>query len=149
MPSHTTITIFWAISVALVTLVKINSIIEDEHYFKKAALDQVRIVVLFEFIVNFYGLSLWLELAIVPVIAILAGMLGVAESDTKYKPVKTLLEGLFAIMGAVLISWSLYQAVTHLDNFGDQHHIEGLSITPIIVSCFSPLSLHNGSFCDI
>jgi hypothetical protein len=138
MPSHTTTTIFWTISVALVTLLKINSITEDEHYFKKATLDQVRLLVLFEFIINFYVLSLWVELAIVPVLAFLAGMLGVAESDTEYKPAKILLDGVFAIVGAVLISWSLYQAATHLDTFAISNTLKDLALPPLLSLAFLP-----------
>jgi hypothetical protein len=138
MPSHTTTTIFWTISVALVTLVKINSITEDEHYFKKAALDQVRLLVLFEFIINFYVLSLWLELAIVPILAFLGGMLVVAESDTRYKPVKTLLDWVFAIVGGVLISWSLYQAATHLDTFATSITLKDLALPPLMSLAFLP-----------
>jgi hypothetical protein len=138
MPSHATITIFWMISVALVSLVNINSITEDEHYFRKAALDQIKLLVLFEFIINFYVLSLWLELAIVPVVAFLGGMLAVAESNRQYKPVKTILDWLFAILGTVLMSWSLYQAVANLDTFATSTTLKDLAVPSLMSLAFLP-----------
>ena len=81
-------------------------------------------------------LNLWLELAIVPVLAFLGRMLGVAESDTKYKPVKPLLDGVFTIVGAILISWSLYQAVTHLDTFTTTNILKDFALPPLLSLAF-------------
>jgi len=94
--------------------------------------------VLFESIINFYVLSLWLELAIVPVLAFLGGMLGVAESDTKHKSVKTLLDRVFAILGAVLISLSLYQAATHFNTFGTSATLKDLVFAHLMSLAFLP-----------
>jgi hypothetical protein len=94
--------------------------------------------VLFESIINFYVLSLWLELAIVPVLAFLGGMLRVAESDTKHKSVKTLLDRVFAILGAVLISLSLYQAATHFNTFGTSATLKDLVFAHLMSLAFLP-----------
>ena len=137
-PSHTTTTIFWTAAVAFVTLLNINSITEDEHYFKKSALDQVRLLVLFEFVINFYVLSLWLELVIVPVTAVIGGMLAVAESDLKYKAVKTLLDSVLIVFGLALISFSLYRIATDFGAFTTSNTVVDLVLPPIMSLGFLP-----------
>lgn len=83
-PSHLKATVVWSITVAVVMLVDIN-ISRDEHLFKKAALDNLKITVLLDFLVNLYVFSFIIELVFIPFTALIGGMLVIAESHEKYK----------------------------------------------------------------
>lgn len=105
-PSNLTATALWALSAVFVTLLNLNSISEDEHYFRKIALEQLQLLVVLEFVINFYVFDLWVELIIVPVAALIGGMLALAESDSSYASVKKFLDLLLVISGALLISFA-------------------------------------------
>lgn len=76
-------TIIWAVSVAAVLLFRLPSISEDADYFKQALKDNLKLIVVLEFIVSFYTFSMLTELIIVPVTALFGGMLAVAGTDKK------------------------------------------------------------------
>jgi hypothetical protein len=52
--------------------------------------------------------------------------------------VKVVLDWVFAIVGVVLISWSLYQAATHLDTFATSTTLKDLALPPLMSLAFLP-----------
>ena len=126
-------TIMWSVSVASVMLFRINSISEDENYFKNALLDNLKIVVVLEFIVNVNSLNLLLELILVPITAILGGMLAIAESNDKFLPGKKLITAILSTIGIGLLSYSIYEISQNFYNFATKQNILDF-ILPIIMS---------------
>ncbi|WP_214628994.1 hypothetical protein [Paenibacillus agaridevorans] len=55
------------------------------------------------FIINEYTLSIWAELVIVPLIALIGGLMAVAEKDEKYLQVKMLMNFMLMIFGFIFI----------------------------------------------
>jgi hypothetical protein len=62
-------TIFWCFGVAFVMLMNINDVHQDEHYFRKVMLDSLKLVLVLEFIINFYVFNLGVELVLLPVLS--------------------------------------------------------------------------------
>lgn len=50
-------TIIWAVFVAFVSIMDLESVTEDANYFKKAVKDNLKLIVVLEFIVSFYTLA--------------------------------------------------------------------------------------------
>jgi hypothetical protein len=81
---------FWDISILSDTLIWIFGVgvvlffnttnIQEADYFRKVIIDNIKLVVFIEFLMNLYVFDLWIELILVPVLAFIGGMLGVASA---------------------------------------------------------------------
>ena len=63
-------------------------------------------------------------------------MLAVAQTNAEYKSVKTLMDWVFTIVGAVFISWSLYQAAIHLGTFATTNTLKDFALPPLLTLAF-------------
>lgn len=102
--SATKDTILWTFGVAFVTLFNINKVSEDENFFSRIISGNLKLVIVFEFIVNLYTFSLVAELIIVPVITIVVLMNTVAENRPEYKPAETVLSYALGLFGIWLLT---------------------------------------------
>src|SRR5690606_269985 len=105
-------TIIWSTSVAAVSLLRINQFASDPHYFRTAIKDNLKIVVLVEYLIGFWTLPLWIELLMVPFGAFMGGMLAIAQSEKKYQTVEILLSSVLSLLGMILIIHAVYKLVT-------------------------------------
>lgn len=144
--SNATTTIFWTVSVALVALGRVNSVAEDEHYFVKAVLDQLRLIMLFDFLINFYVFSLPVELAMVPATAFFGGLWAVSESKPEYKQVKAFLNWILAVMGFILVVVATYQGIKHFDTFASFSTLKDFVVPPLMSLAFLPFLYLFGLF---
>lgn len=131
-------TVLWGISVAAVTMFRINSISEDDHYFKKSILDNLKIIVALEFVINVYSLSLWIELIIVPFFAFLGGMLAIAELNEKHRKVEKLLNGILVGIGFMLLSYAAYKIYNDITSFATFRNLKDFALPPIMSISYLP-----------
>src|SRR2546421_9768941 len=79
-------TIMWVLGTAVIMFVNYDKAIKESHYFKKVLLDNVKLVILLEFIINFYVFNLVVELLLVPVLFAIAALLAISGTKKEYKP---------------------------------------------------------------
>ena len=109
-------TIIWSVTVGFVMLMDINSVKKDENYFRKAILDNLKVSIFLEYLINVYVFSLAVELVLVPAAVFLGAMLAVAKLDEKHKQAAGCLNGIQVILGLGLIGFALYNAYVDLRN---------------------------------
>lgn len=110
-------TIVWFLTAALVMLFDVASVPEDDRCFRKAAFDGLKLSVVLEFVVGLYPLSLPLELLLIPTATILACLLVVAESKDEFKSLRSLLQGVMAVLGLVLLVYAIHRVYTDPGSF--------------------------------
>src|SRR5690606_29830316 len=88
--SQTKNTLLWASTVAPVSLFRVPAMAEDEDYFKKALVDNFKVIAVFEFVVTFYTFPLWIELIVIPVSAFLVMVQAYSERKSEYKVVTSI-----------------------------------------------------------
>jgi hypothetical protein len=142
-PAHLKSTIIWFFSVAILSLFRLPQMMEDFSYFKKTAADNLKIIVAVEFIISSYTLALWQELLLLPFIAFVSGMLGVTNIKPefqipKYKPVKTLLNSVLAIIGLGFIGSAIFQIVGDINGFASVGTLSDFALPPILTFLFLP-----------
>lgn len=131
-------TIFWCASVGFMSLFKIEAIKNDKSFFKHSVIDNLKVLAILQFIVGFYTFSLWVEVLLAPVLALIGAMLAISESDKKYHQVKTLLECCLSSFGVVLIVYTLYMLVTNFGEFGNEKTAYDFIVTPLLTLCYFP-----------
>lgn len=109
-------TIFWSISVATLSLFKLNTIKKDKSFFKNSILNNLKILAIIQFIIGVYTFSLLVEIILIPILFLIGAMIAIADSDKKHAQVKRLLEYLLSIFGVIVIVFTVYMLVT---NFGE------------------------------
>jgi len=131
-------TIIWSISVGALSLFKINEIKNTSHFFKNLVLDNLKLIVFVQFVVEFYTFNLFVELLLVPVLVILGAMLALAQTDEKYHFVEKILGGFFVTLGAILIFYSIYMLATNLGDFAKEQTIYDFYIPPLLTLLYLP-----------
>lgn len=109
-------TIVWVVGVAFVMYMNINRVKNDD-YFKRAIIDNLKLIVVIEFITNLYVFNFWVELILVPVLAILGGVMAVSSSNPKYAQVESCLSKLFIVVGLGFLSFAIYNIVVNFQGF--------------------------------
>jgi presenilin-like A22 family membrane protease len=74
-------TIFWCVSVGFMSLFKIESIKTDKSFFKNSVIDNLKLLAILQFVVGVYTFPIWIEILLVPVLALISAMLAIAENE--------------------------------------------------------------------
>jgi hypothetical protein len=130
-------TVLWVVCVAYVMLFRFFGA-TDPNFINKSIKDNFKILVILEFIINIYVFNFWIELFLVPFTGVIGLMVAIAESDAKYKPVKTLLNTIISIMGLIFIVYSIYQITHDLDGFLSKSTLIDLTLPICLTIMFLP-----------
>lgn len=96
-------TIFWVLFVELPLFVKAIEKAKDSHFFAKLIKDNVAVVVVVEFVMNFWTFNLLAEIMIVPIALFIGLLYALASRKKKYQKVKQFFDWIFVIFGLVVI----------------------------------------------
>ena len=144
--SNTTTTCFWTASVAFVALFRITSMVNTAHYFRNAVINQLKLLAIFEFIINFYVFSIWAELVIVPTSTFLGALLAVSESKPEFSSAKTLLKWVLAVFGLALTLLAVLQIASQFQTFASIGTLRDFALTPLMTLGFLPFLFVLGLF---
>lgn len=132
-----TTTILWVVCVGFVMLFE-NSKANYESFFRNSIKDNLKVLVILEFLINFYVFSLWIELLLVPVFGILGGMLGIAASNKQYEAVQKSLNNVMVIIGTSFIVYALYMTVFDFKNLFTLNNFESFILPILLTIMFLP-----------
>ncbi len=110
-------TIFWTLSVAIVSMFRIPQISKDEAYFRILLKDNFKIIVILEFVIAFYTFSLLTELVIVPALTFLVTLQAVSETEHQYRQVSRLLANILTAIGCGLVLYAGFMIVLEPSSF--------------------------------
>ncbi len=131
-------TLLWTFGVAFVMLVNINEASEREDYFRKALFNSFKLIIVLEFLTNFYVFNLVFELISLPIILFLTIISVFAERKEENKKAKQLADSLIIVYGIIVLIFSIYQASKDLDNFTTLYNLKLILLSPILTTLFLP-----------
>jgi hypothetical protein len=131
-------TAYWVIGGAFVIMINAARAIEDRSYFKSILLENLRLVLIIEFIVNLHNFSIAIELILVPVVTFLIMLATVAASNKEYAQVKKVLEYIIGAIGLILIVYASYAVLVDLRAFATMANLRNILLTPILSAAFLP-----------
>ena len=99
--------IVWFLFSGLVFCMNAVSSEADEKYIPKVLKDNLKLTMILEFFMSTFTFSIWIELAIIPIITIITVMNIIAERKDEYKNVHKLLDFVLAVCGF----WILYETI--------------------------------------
>jgi len=140
-------TIFWVVFVELPLFVKAIEKAKDNHFFVKFIKENIALIVIIEFVLNFWTFGLLTEIIIVPITIIVGLLYALASREKQHQKVKRFFDGVLIIFGIVVI----INTIIHiLQNPTDILNVDSLKefLLPILLLMLNlpivyGLALHN------
>ena len=124
--------LLWFIGSAVVTLFNLpNS--RKEGLFKKLLTDNLKLIVVFQFIVNTRVFSLPIELILIPAITFLVILNSVAELKEEHKKVKRLIDWILTLIGLTFLMLAIIGITEDVSKFASYKTLKSF-LLPIILS---------------
>ena len=131
-------TIVWTVSVAFLSLFRLESAKQDPHFIKNLVLDNLKLIAIVQFVIGIYVFSLVTELVLVPMMAIVGAMLALTQRDKKFHTVEKILNGILVTLGITFIVHAIYMLATNFGEFGKVQTIYDFSSPPLLTFLYLP-----------
>lgn len=131
-------TVFWILGSAFVLLMNVNNATQDDHYFKKILLDNLKLILVLEFIVTLYSFNFWIEMIFVPVMFLVVAMGAVAEIKKEYLPVKKLIDYVLSFIGIFLIIFAVSNIIGDYQGFVSANNLRSFVLPPLMTLAYMP-----------
>jgi hypothetical protein len=94
--------------------------------------DQIKVVIVVEYLVNAYTFPLWVELLLVPLLVFLGLISAVSNSKPEYKPAAKLVDSTIAIVGLAILGFAVASAIADRGNFDFRQAAESIALSPLL-----------------
>ncbi|QYA26683.1 hypothetical protein G3I01_14650 [Gramella sp. MT6] len=132
-------TLFWFIGSAIISIFNANKATENPDYFKKNILDNIKFIIVFEFIINFYTLPLFWEIILIPFLLIIS-LADKIFQDRKEIATKKFTTGILTIFGIFLLSFSITNLVKNFEAFASLNTLKIFLLPIILTVLFIPFT---------
>jgi hypothetical protein len=126
---------FWFASTLFLMFFRVSEAAEERYYYANSLRDSIKLTFLLEFLVNVHSFSLWVELILFPVIALLALLQTFSENDIQHKAVHRLLSIVISLYVLIALFVSIRQLIAEIDDLNvlDQMRV---IVLPIVLTFF-------------
>lgn len=131
-------TIYWTFGGAIILLVNVHKATGEDNHFKKITVDSFKLIIIIEFLSNFYVFNLVLELIFLPIILFFSIMSAFAERKDEHKPVKKLSDSLIALYGIVVSIFSAYHIIIDFNNIATVSNLKSFLLSPTLTILYLP-----------
>lgn len=132
-------TFFWFIGSAIISIFNATKATENPNYFIKNILDNIKFIIAFEFITNFYTLPLLWEIILLPILLVIS----LADHIFDYQKQvtsKKFTTGILTIFGIFLFSFSITKLVKDFDSFATLNTLKIFLLPIILTVLFVPFT---------
>lgn len=131
-------TIYWFIAVAFVLMMNTNKATQEKGFFIKILKDNLKIILLLEFILTLYTFNLIAEIVLVPILVFIGAMSAVSELKKEYLPVKKLFDFILSLIGIFFIIFALGKVFGDFQNIITSQNLKTLILPPLLTIAFIP-----------
>jgi hypothetical protein len=129
--------IFWFIGSAFVILFNITKAGKEKDFFKNIAIDNVKLVLIFEFLVNFHAFSLITEIILLPILLFLGLLSAYAGLKDEHKGVKKFMDGILSAIAVIFLVYSMIDIIQNPSSINFQTG-KTLFLPIVLTICFLP-----------
>jgi len=134
-------TVVWTVTVGFVMLAQsATKATKDDRYFKEIFLENIKLTVIVEFIVNLYVFDFWVELLLVPIAVLFGGMITVAERKPEYEKVLKFLNTCLVIFGIFSIMYAVFHLIAGFKDFATIQNLDGFLFPILMTFSFLPFA---------
>lgn len=132
--------IYWFTGSAFLTVFNLNKAGKEKDFFKNILRDNLKLILILEFVVNFHQFGLVTELILLPIFAFLAMLQAVAEREERTQKVKSLIDWVFAIFGFFVLGISIRDIWVDFRGFANIPNLESFLLPIILSITFIPIA---------
>lgn len=130
--------IFWLFGSAFIILININKVNSDKKFFRKMIIDNLKLIVVVEFIINFYTFNFFIEIVLVPLIFFLMAMSIIAGMEKKLSLVKKIMDFSLTIVGIIIIVYAFIGLINHSRDLTTLDNIRSFILPPALTILYVP-----------
>lgn len=131
-------TLLWLFFIAIPLFFKANRANQQEYYFRTLLKENLKIIIIIEFLTNLYVFNFLLEFLLIPVAVLLGGMSAFSERDNKYLPAKKFSDYSIGLLGIISIIYVLYNVVSDFGSFANYDNLKSLLLPILLTILFIP-----------
>jgi hypothetical protein len=131
-------TVVWLLGQALVMVFNHNRAHKDASYFKRTVLASLKVALVLDFLVNFYVLPIFLEIALVPILFLVAAMLELSKTREEYIRVRHLMQYVMAAIGFSLLGYATARLIGDVDSFASVDTLRLFALPIVLTLLFLP-----------
>jgi hypothetical protein len=125
-------TILWFCFAPLAMMLRFATAANSRHPFRKVVKENLRIVILLEFLVNTYTFALIVELILVPLVTIIAMIDVFARMKDEHASVAILTTWVQAVLGLTILGIAIGRAIANWQNIGSLATLRSVTIAPLL-----------------
>jgi hypothetical protein len=133
-------TMYWFTGSGFLILLNINKANKERDFFKNILIDNLKLILILEFIVNIHQFGLVTEFILVPILAFLGVLQVVAEREERTEKLKVLIEWIFAIFGIIVLGFSIRDVWVDFHGFTNISRLESFLLPIILSITFIPIA---------
>lgn len=130
--------IFWLFGSAFVILININEANSDKKFFRKMIIDNLKLIVVAEFIINFYTFNFFVEMVLVPLIFFLMAMSTIAGTEKKFGLVKKIMDFSLTSVGIIIIAYAFIGLINHSSDLASFDNLRAFVLPPALTILYVP-----------
>ena len=132
-------TTIWFLGSAFAMVFNHEQAHKDASYFKRTLLASLNVLVLVEFLINFYVLNIFIELlVVVPVLFFGAALLAFSKTREEYAPARRLMEPVMAIVGFSLLAYAVARLMGDVTSFVAVENVKRIVLPIALTVLFLP-----------
>ena len=131
-------TIYWTLGVAFVLLIDVNDASKNQSYFKNVIQNNIKLVIIIEFIANIYTFNFITELFIIPIVSFLVIIAAFTKSRKEYLSVTKLANVIIGVFGFIIIMYFFINIISNFQNFWSLDNLRAFLLPILLVITFIP-----------
>ena len=131
-------TIYWFFGVAFVLLINTNKANQEKGFFSNILKDNLKIILVLEFILTSYTFNLIAEIILIPILAFVGVMSAFAETKREYLPVKKLFDFILSLIGFLLIVFAIGKMFSDFQAIATSDNLRTFILPPLLTLGFIP-----------
>ena len=131
-------TAFWALGTAIIFLANSNKANQDSMYFSKLIFENIRLVLILEFIINLYVFNFIVELILLPFLFTLVFISVISEYKKELLPAKKPSNFILGLFGLFLLVFSIYSLIADYRSLALLDSLRSILLPPLLTIAFLP-----------
>jgi len=130
--------VLWTIGVAFPMFFKAVEASKGKYRLRDTLIDNLKLTVFVEFIVNLYVFNFWVELLFIPFVTLLTVLMAVAEKKEEYKVVYKFFNYISSIIGMILLYHAVKYIITDFRGFATFNNLESFLFPIAMAALYMP-----------
>lgn len=130
--------IYWTFGIGFILMMNSNNAIKEENYLRKIVINNIKVLMIIEFIVGLFVFGLSTEFILMPIVIFLSILLAYTEAYQEHTQVKNFLLKVFGIIGFLYLIYSGYMIYQDFTDFASWHNLRAFLFPIIMTIMFLP-----------